>query len=69
MGVGRPLPSDITKKFWICFVVKLYQMFFYPRPPEELHQMRSDLTKERFSDLLALWMRQTGSNKNLKIFC
>jgi hypothetical protein len=32
---------------------EIVQKIFYPRSPDELRQMRSDLTKERFPDLLA----------------
>jgi len=47
-----------TAKRWYGEILDLFcdvivQNVFYPRSLEELRQMRTDLTKERFADLLA----------------
>jgi hypothetical protein len=47
-----------TAKRWYGEILDLFcdvivQNVFYPRSPDELRQMRSDLTKVRFADLLA----------------
>jgi hypothetical protein len=49
---------ETTAKRWYGEILDLFcdvivQNVFYPRSPEELRQMRTDLTKERFVDLLA----------------
>lgn len=49
------------------FCDEIVQNVFYPQSPNELRRMRSDLTKERFPDLLAaidatMWQMQKPEN-------
>ena len=52
-GCGKTSAKRWYGEILDLFCDVIVQNVFYPRSPDELRRMRSDLTKERFPDLLA----------------